>query len=54
VRESDRAVVAQAETRWVFVDLTTGRRRPLPSELIDAFDVVTEESEVRRTLGLVS
>jgi len=54
VRESDRAVVAQAETRWVFVDLTTGRRRPLPSELIDAFDVVTEESEVRRALGLVS
>jgi len=54
VREPDRAVVAQAETCWVFVDLTTGRRRPLPSELIDAFDVVAEETEVRRALGLVS
>ena len=54
LRESDREVTAQAETRWVFVDLTTGRRRPLPAELMDAFEVVAEDSEVRRALGLVS
>lgn len=52
VRESDRQVVARAETRWVFVDLTTGRRRPLPRELLDAFETVTEEGEVHRAPGL--
>jgi acyl-CoA thioester hydrolase len=52
VRDSDRRILAQAETRWVFVDLTSGRRRSLPPELIDAFDVVAEDAEVRRTLGL--
>jgi acyl-CoA thioesterase FadM len=45
-------VLAQAETRWVFIDLATGRRRPLPEDLVDAFEVVPEEAEVRRTLGL--
>lgn len=54
LREADRGVLAQAETRWVFVDLRTGRRRPLPPELIEAFEVVPEESEVRRALGLAS
>ncbi len=54
LRESDRRVLAQAETRWVFVDLATGRRRTLPPELIEAFEVVPEESEVRRALGLAS
>ncbi len=54
LREPDRGVLAQAETRWVFVDLSTGRRRPLPPELTEAFDVVPEESEVRRALGLAS
>ena len=42
----------QAETRWVFVDTTTGRRRPIPGELIGAFEVVPDDAEVRRTLGL--
>jgi acyl-CoA thioester hydrolase len=54
LRESDRGVLAQAETRWVFVDLATGRRRALPPELMAAFEVVPEESEVRRALGLAS
>ena len=54
VRESDREIVAQAETRWVFVDLATRRRRPLPADLIDAFEVVPEESDVRRMLGLTT
>jgi len=52
VRDADRAVLAKAETVWVFVDLATGRRRPIPPELLDAFDPMPEEGEVRRTLGL--
>lgn len=52
VREDDRQVVAQAETRWVFVDLSTGRRRPLPSDLLAAFESVPDEAEVRRAAGV--
>ena len=52
VREADRQLLAQAETRWVFVDLATGRRRALPEELIAAFEVVPDEAEARRAAGL--
>ena len=52
VREDDRTVLARAETIWVFVDLASGRRRPIPSELLEAFDPVPEDDEVSRTLGL--
>jgi acyl-CoA thioester hydrolase len=52
VRDSDRAVLARAETAWVFVDLTTGRRRPIPPELLAAFDPVPEDATVREALGL--
>lgn len=52
VRESDGLLLVQAETRWVFVDLTTGRRRALPDELLGAFEVVAEDGDVRQTLGL--
>jgi acyl-CoA thioester hydrolase len=52
VRDTDRAVLARAETIWVFVDLGSGRRRAIPSELLQAFDPVAEEDEVRRALGL--
>lgn len=54
VRDGDRAVLAQAETIWVFVDLATGRRRSIPAELLEAFDPVPEEREVRRSLGLAT
>jgi acyl-CoA thioester hydrolase len=52
VREDDAQLVARAETRWVFIDLATGRRRTLPDELIASFEVVTDEAEVRRASGL--
>lgn len=52
VRDADRTVLARAETSWVFVDLTTGRRRPIPAELLEAFDAVPEDDDVRRALGL--
>ena len=54
VRDDDRAVLAGAETIWVFVDLTTGRRRPIPPELLAAFEPMPEDAEVRRRLGLAS
>ena len=52
VHEGDRAVLAEAETIWVFVDLTTGRRRPIPPELLQSFEPVPDDGEVRRALGL--
>jgi acyl-CoA thioester hydrolase len=52
VRDGDRKVLARAETKWVFVDLATGRKRPLPRELLDAFEPVPDENHVKRELGL--
>lgn len=52
VRESDGRTLARAETIWVFVDLTTGRRRRLPEELLEAFETPADDAEVRRHLGL--
>jgi acyl-CoA thioester hydrolase len=54
VREDNRQLLAQAETRWVFVDLATGRLRALPEELIAAFEVVPDETEARRAAGLTA
>jgi hypothetical protein len=36
----------------VFVDLTTGRRRALPNDLLTAFESVPDEAEVRRVAGV--
>ena len=52
VRGDDRRLVADAETRWVFVDLATGRRRPLPPELLEAFEPLPDEQVVRHRLGI--
>ena len=52
VRDADRTIVAQAETRWVFVDLESGRRRELPETLLAAFEPAPDDAEVRRMLGL--
>ena len=54
LREADRLPLAKAETRWVFVDLASGRRRPLPDDLLSAFAPVADDAEVRRELGLTS
>jgi len=52
VREPGRELLAQAETRWVFIDLATGRRRPLPDDLLTSFAPLPDEREVRLALGL--
>ena len=51
LRAADRQALARAETRWVFVNLATGRRHPLPQELIEAFTPVSD-AHVRQALGL--
>ena len=51
LRGGDRQLLARAETRWVFVDLTTGRRRPLPPELLQSFTPISDAA-VRESLGL--
>lgn len=49
-RASDRAVLARAETLWVFVDVGTGRARAIPEELRASFEIVPEAAEVMRLL----
>ena len=40
VRMSDNKVIAEAETLWVFVNLSTGRPTRIPEEVVEAFVVV--------------
>ncbi len=49
-RAADRAVVARAETLWVFVDFRTGAPVRIPAELRSAFEVVGDD-EARRLAG---
>ena len=43
IRTADRAVLAQGETDWVFVDANSGRPRAIPDEIKNAFVVTAEE-----------
>mgnify|MGYP003615508287 CR=1 FL=1 len=42
VRVADRAVLAEAETDWVFVNNKTGRPMAIPPEILAAYTIVTE------------
>ena len=42
VRVADRAVLAEAETDWVFVNNQTGRPMAIPPEILAAYTIVTE------------
>jgi acyl-CoA thioester hydrolase len=50
-RESDRKIVAKAETLFVYVQAATGRPLRIPDALKNAFDVIADEADVLRTLG---
>lgn len=45
VRASDGAVLANAETDWVFLDFQKGRPVSIPKEVVDAYVAVPEDEE---------
>ena len=45
LRAADSAVLAQAETDWVFVNAKTGRPVAIPDEIRNAFEIVSKEQE---------
>lgn len=49
-RAADAAVVAEAETLWMYIDLASGRPVRVPDAVAGAFAVVEGEDEVRRAL----
>jgi len=51
LRESDKQILARAETQWICVNLKNGRPVPIPAELRAAFDLVEDDEEVFRQIG---
>lgn len=45
VRAQDQAVIARAETDWVFVKANTGRPQSIPDEVKNTLPVVSQENE---------
>jgi acyl-CoA thioester hydrolase len=45
IRAEDHAVLAEAETDWIFVDAQSGRLRSIPKDVSSVFEVVPEERE---------
>jgi len=46
LRESDRQLLASAETLWVFVNGRTGRPQNIPQDLREDFTVIPDEAAV--------
>lgn len=44
-RESDRKIIARAETAWVFVDVRAGLPRHITEAVRTAFEIVGDEAE---------
>jgi acyl-CoA thioester hydrolase len=49
----ERKLLARGETLWTFVDLASGRARPIPPEVLDAYVPLGEDDDELRALGLV-
>ena len=47
VRASDEAVIARAETDWVFINAKTGRPQSIPEEVRKTLPIVPKEMEPR-------
>lgn len=45
IRAKDQAVIARAETDWVFVNAQTGRPQSIPEEVRNTLPIVTPEME---------
>jgi acyl-CoA thioester hydrolase len=43
IRARDHAVIARAETDWVFIDAKTGRPQTIPEEVKNTLPLVTQE-----------
>ena len=48
----DHRMLARGETIWTFVDLDTGRARPIPEVVLGAFALVGDDDEQLRGLRL--
>ena len=48
----DRKLLARGETIWTFVDLASGRGRPIPADVLQAFAVVADDDAELRALNL--
>jgi acyl-CoA thioester hydrolase len=46
VRVKDQAVLARAETEWVFMDIETKKPRSIPIDFIQTFEAVPVEQEL--------
>ena len=51
-RAGDAQVLARAETKWVYVDIRSGRPRRVPQELLASFEAVSEDDAALK--GLLS
>ena len=40
----EKALLAEAETQWVFIDMTSGKPVSVPDELQDSFPIVDEDA----------
>jgi acyl-CoA thioester hydrolase len=45
IRVEDDAVLAEAETEWIFVDAQSGRLRSIPKEVSTVFELAPKERE---------
>ncbi len=45
VRMEDKAVLAEGETDWVFVNTATGKLRSIPKDILSVFEVLPKENE---------
>jgi len=52
ILREQRKLVARGETVWTFVDLASGRARPIPPSVLDAFFTVPDDDEELRSLNL--
>lgn len=48
----DRKLLARGETVWTFVDLASGRARPIAPAVLDAFFTVADDDEELRVLNV--
>jgi len=45
IRAADQKVLAQGETDWVFIDVSTGRPRGIPGGIANLFELVPDEPD---------